>query len=295
MTKTMSGKVAVVTGGTAGIGKAIAAGLAGAGATVVVTGRDAKKGAEVADALAKATGSGVSFVAADLLSQRSVRALAAELTKRHPKIDVLVNNAGGAFWERGVTSEGIERSLALNLVAPFLLTELLMPSLKAAASARVVNVATKPRPKDVVALDDLMSERSYDGFGAYGRAKTGLIAWTYELSRRLSGTGVTANCLHPGVVPETNFALALPKPMQWLGPLFATISGMRASVEEAADTAIWLASDPSITASGGFYVKRKLERSPPEQTHDAAFAAKLWTACEKLVAASASATPSVSA
>lgn len=290
MSKTMSGKVAVVTGGTSGIGKAIAAGLARQGAKVIVTGRDEKKGAEVADALAAETGSAVTFVAVDLLSQRSVRALAASLLERHPKIDVLVNNAGAAFWERGVTGEGIERSLALNLIAPFLLTELLLPALKAAGTARVVNVATKPRPKDVIALDDLMSERSYDGFGAYGRAKTGLIAWTYELSRRLRGTGVAANCLHPGVVLETNFSLALPKVMQWMGPLFATLSGMRATVEQAADTAIWLASEPTMTASGGFYIKRKLERSPPEQTHDDAFAGRLWTACEKLVSKSATST-----
>ncbi len=288
MSGSLAGKTCLVTGGTSGIGGAISEGLARLGGHVVIVGRDAAKGERVAAELRKATGnSGVEFMQADLLSQKSIRALATGFAKKHSRLDVLVNNVGGAFWKRGVTEDGIERSFALNLVAPFLVTELFLPLLRRSQPSRIVNVATKPRKKDTVALDDLQSERAYDGFSAYGKAKTGLIAYTYELARRLEGSGVTVNCLHPGVATDTDFSKDMPKALQVIGPVFAKLFGMKVTLAEAADTAVHLASAPEVAqVSGKYFIRREPAPSHP-QTYDAATAAKLWDACATLAARSA--------
>lgn len=285
----LAGKVCVVTGGTSGIGGAISHGLAMLGAHVVMVARDAGKGRSAAAELKAQTGNpGIEFVQADLLSQRSVRQLAASLEKAHPRLDVLVNNVGGAFWKRGVTDDGVERTLALNLLAPFLLTELLLPQLRRSAPSRIVNVATKPRKSDTVDVADLQSGRRYDGFSAYGRAKTGLIMYTYELARRLEGTGVTANCLHPGVATDTDFSKDMPRALQVMGPLFARLLGMKVSLEEAADTAVYLASSPDVASvTGKYFIKREPAASHP-QTYEQPTAQRLWEACEALVARTAS-------
>lgn len=288
MDTTMKGKVCVVTGGTSGIGGAISRGLAAKGARVIMVARSAAKGRAAAEAVRRETGNDqVEFMEADLMSQKAVRALAARLMAELPRLDVLVNNVGGAFWERGETVDGVERTLALNLLTPFLLTEALVPLLKKSTPARVVNVATKPRPTDTVQLDDLQSNGKYNGFAAYGRAKTGLIMVTYELARQLEGTGITVNCFHPGVATETDFTKDMPKVMQLLGPVFATLFGMKVSLPQAADTGLFLASAPDVQqVSGKFFYKRKDERSLP-QTYDATVARGLWDACHSLVARSA--------
>ncbi len=282
--KTLDSKVCVVTGGTAGIGREIARQLALEGAQVVLVGREPTKGAAVASELSTETKAKVEFVQADLLSKKSIDELGRRLATALPRIDVLINNAGGAFWERGVTSDGIERSLALNLLAPFQLTNALLPLLERSAPARVINVATKPRKGDLVDLGDLQSEKKYDCFGAYGRAKTGLIMMTYEFARRLEGRGITVNCLHPGVVTETNFSQALPAMMRLLGPVFARVSGMRASLADAADTAVYLATAPELASTSGKYFVRHQPVDSLPQTYEAATAAKLWASCESLLA-----------
>lgn len=284
--KTMTGKVCVVTGGTSGIGGAIAGELASLGAHVVLVGRSVEKGQAAAAALKAQTQAAVDFVQADLFSQQSIRALAATLEKTYPRIDVLVNNVGGAFWKRGVTGDGVEQSLALNLITPYLLTELLLPVLKRSAPARIVNVATKPRKGDLVNFDDLQSERRYDAFSAYGKAKTGLLMYTFELARRLAGTGVTVNALHPGVVPQTEWGTGMPKLLKALGPIFARLSGLKVvSLAQAADTAVFLASSPEAAAENGkYFVERKPAQTLP-QAYDPALAAKLWDACQQIARA----------
>lgn len=280
----MDGKVCVVTGGTSGIGGAISRGLAALGAHVIMVGRNADKGRAIAAELEEQPGNAaVEFARADLLSQKSIRALAATLEKAHPRLDVLVNNVGGAFWKRDTTEDGVERSLALNLMAPFLVTELLLPLLRRSAPSRIVNVATKPRKGDTVELEDLQSTAKYNAFAAYGKAKTGLIMYTYELARRLEGTGVTANCLHPGVATDTDFSNDMPKALKVMGPIFARLLGMKVSLAEAADTAVYLASSPDVAnVTGKYFIKRQAASSNP-QTYDADTAARLWAACEGLV------------
>ena len=186
----LDGKVCVVTGGTSGIGGAISRGLAGKGATVVMTARDPAKGSAAVAEIGRESGNrSVEFLQADMLSQEAIRSLAASLQERYPRIEVLVNNVGGSFWRRDVTGAGIEKTLALNLLAPFLLTELILPTLKRSAPARIVNMATRLRAGARVQFDDLHSERRYSPFAAYGSAKVGLMLFTYELARRARGDG----------------------------------------------------------------------------------------------------------
>jgi NAD(P)-dependent dehydrogenase (short-subunit alcohol dehydrogenase family) len=280
----MAGKVCVVTGGTSGIGGAISCGLVSLGARVVMVGRNADKGRAATAELARQTGNTtVEFAQADLLQQASIRELATHLERTIPRLDVLVNNVGGAFWKREVTADGVERSFALNLLAPFYLTNLLLPLLRRSVPARIVNVATKPRKSDTVELDDLQSARAYNGFSAYGRAKTGLIMYTYELARRLEGSGVTVNSMHPGVATDTDFSRDMPKVLQIVGPIFATLMGMKVTLGEAADTAVYLASSPEIgDLTGKYFMQRKPASSHP-QTYDRPTAARLWDACAALV------------
>lgn len=282
---TMENKTCVVTGGTSGIGGAISLGLARQGAHVLMAGRNAAKGRAAVAAIREETGNAnIEFRQADFLSQASIRSFAEQLLVAHPQIDVLVNNVGGAFWERRVTEDGAERSLALNLLAPFCLTKLLLPALERSAQGRIVNVATKPRKKDTVDLSDLQQARKYDGFSAYGRAKTGLIMYTYELARRLESAGIAVNCLHPGVATDTEFTKDMPRALQLIGPILARLTGMRVTLDAAADTAVFLASSPEVAGvTGKYFTKRKPVASHP-QTYDRALADKLWAACDALIA-----------
>ena len=193
-----------------------------------------------------------------------------------------MNNAGGAFWRRAVTCEGIEKTLALNLLAPFLFTELILPTLKRSAPARIVNIATRVRAAARVHFDDLQSKRKYSPIAAYVSAKVGLMLFTYELAHRLEATGVTANCVHPGVVPDTNIGSDMPALWKTVGPLLTTLLRVRVSLPEAADTAVYLASSDEVApVTGKYFIKRK-PTSSPRQTYDPEAALQLWNACEAL-------------
>lgn len=278
----MRDKTCVITAATSGIGHGIATELVKAGALVVITGRDRVKGQAAASVLSALGPGRAEFEAADLLQQDEIRALAERLLDRHPRIDVLVNNAGGSFWERGVSPDGIERTLALNLLAPFLLTELLLPRLEASAPARIVNVATKLSRRTRLDLDDPQSEHRYSGFSAYAAAKAGLIGWTLELSRRLQGTGIVVNAAHPGVVPETDFGADMPSMLRAIGPIAARLVGMYTPMSEAVITPTWLAAAPQTEHdSGGYYIKQR--RVPaPRQAEDPEQAGRVWQLCESL-------------
>ena len=188
-----------MTGATSGLGLATARRLAALGATVVLHGRDPARCEAAAAALAR-DGAAVDWLVADLGDQRQVRALATAAQERHARLDVLVNNAGATFPRRALTPEGVERTLAVNHLAPFLLTTLLLDLLRASAPARVVNVASVAHEHGRLDLDDLAMERGYRPFAAYSRSKLANVLFTRELARRLEGTGVTVNAVHPGLV-----------------------------------------------------------------------------------------------
>src|SRR2546423_6328305 len=197
----MAGKSVLVTGGTGGIGRATAIGLAALGARVGITGRDKARTEAAAAGIAAAPGSpAVDAFAVDMSAQAGVRRLAAQVAGTYPRLDVLVNNVGGFWAHRHLTADGLERTFALNHLAPFLLTSLLLDRLTASAPARIVTGSSGAHAGGRIDFDDLQGERNYSGQRAYSQSKLANVMFTYELARRLEGTGVTATACHPGVV-----------------------------------------------------------------------------------------------
>jgi NAD(P)-dependent dehydrogenase (short-subunit alcohol dehydrogenase family) len=277
----MHGKVVVITGATSGIGQITAERLAGMGARLVVVGRDRGRG-EATLARLRARGPGVAHRAhyADLSSMAETTRVAAEIAAAEPRVDVLINNAGAMFNTRQVTPEGLELTFALNHMSYFLITRGLRERLLAAAPARVVNTASGAhRRTGALDFDDLQMARDYRGLQAYARSKLCNILYTRELARRLAGTGVTANSLHPGFV-ATRFG-------DESGGLFAYV--IRAaklvsaiSLEKGSDTLVYLASSPEIaTISGGYFYERRLAH-PTREAQDDAAARRLWDLSEHL-------------
>ena len=274
----MGGKVVLITGGTSGIGRAAAAALAAMGAEVVVTGRDRERGEAAVEEIRRDSGNErVSLVLADLSVQAEVRGLAEEFRERHDRLDVLVNNAGLVQSRRVETPDGLELTLAVNHLAPFLLTDLLLDLLKKSAPSRVITVSSEARRRASIDFDDLQSERRYRGFPVYGMTKMANILFTYELAERLEGTGVVANCLHPGAV-STNFGQNTRGPIALLFRLFKPF--MR-SPEQGADTLIYLASSPEAGELNGKYLTDRKEVSPAEPRDETA-QKRLWEVSEEL-------------
>jgi retinol dehydrogenase 14 len=274
----MGGKVVLITGGTSGIGRAAATALAAMGAEVVVTGRNRERGEEAVAEIKDVSGNErVSLMLADLSAQAEVRRLAEEFRVRHDRLDVLVNNAGLVQSKRVETPDGLEMTLAVNHLAPFLLTNLLLDLLKESAPSRIVTVSSEARRGASIDFDDLQSERRYRGFQVYGMTKKANILFTYELAERLEGTGVVANCLHPGAV-STNFAQNNRGPIALLFRLFKPF--MR-SPEQGADTLVYLASSPEAGEMNGKYLADRKEVSPAEPRDEAA-QKRLWEASEEL-------------
>ena len=250
----MQDKVCLVTGANSGIGRVAALGLAERGATVVLVCRNEERGGPVLEEIRRNGRGSAELLVADLASQRQVRAVAAAFLARFDRLDVLINNAGVAGWgTRLVTEDGLERTFAVNHLAPFLLTALLSDRLKASAPARVVTVSSAAHRNYALHFDDLQGERRYSAFGAYSRSKLANILFTYELARRLEGTGVTANCLHPGVV-ATGIFRNLPR---WMRMVF--VRPLALSPEKGADTMLYLAAAPEVAGvSGHYFVRRKV-------------------------------------
>ena len=272
----MEGKVCVVTGATAGIGKETALSLAKMGATVVIVARDAAKSARTVDEIEAAVPNAkVDVVLADFASLAAVRAAAAEIGRRYGAVHVLVNNAGLANKHRTLSADGFELTFAVNHLAPFLLTRELMPLLRAGAPSRIVTVASAAEAHGPIDFDDLQSEKNYRGFRAYGKSKLANVLFTYELAARLAGSGITANCLHPGAV-----ATDLLRKLPWL--LYALISPFLLTPEQGAATQLLLASSPQVEGvSGGYYVKCKAARSSP-RSYDASARKRLWEVSEAM-------------
>jgi len=276
----MQGKVCLITGGTNGIGKITAQELARMGMTVVIVGRNAEKTAQVIQEIRAATGSqNVESLLADLSSQQDIRRLASDFKSTYTRLDILLNNAGGVFAERQLSVDGIEMTFAVNHLAYFLLTNLLLDRLKASAPSRIINVSSNAHTRASIDFDNLQGEKAYS-FGAYGNSKLANILFTIELARRLEGTDVTVNALHPGFVNtgfgKNNGGLMF-KLMGVLVPLIAR------SPEKGAATSIYLASSPdAASVSGKYFVDSKVAAAAPQAT-DMTVATKLWDVSAAMV------------
>jgi NAD(P)-dependent dehydrogenase (short-subunit alcohol dehydrogenase family) len=279
MTNDMKGQTCVVTGASGGIGRETARALVGRGARVVLVCRDRAKG-EAARAELGAGGGEVDLELCDLSSQTEIRDLAGRLERGHPRLDVLVNNAGLILPARTTTADGLETTFATNHLGYFLLTTLLLDLLRASAPARVVNVASEAHRGAALDFDDLQAERSYSAWTAYGRSKLANVYFTYELAERLRGSGVTANCLHPGVV-ASGFGRGEPGPMRWIVTLARPFMTNEA---KGAATSIYLASSPEVEGVTGKYFVRQREKRSSAVSYDVAARRRLWEASEALTA-----------
>lgn len=267
----MPDQIVLVTGSTDGIGKETARQLAQLGATVIVHGRSADRCEATRDEIRATTGnSRVDFVAADLSSQRQVRQMAAEIIARYDRLHVLINNAGAILLQRQLSEDGLEMSFAVNHLAPFLLTNLLLDRLKQSAPARIVNVSSTVHYSAKIKFDNLQGERRYNGVEAYQVAKLGNVLFTCELAERLKGSGVTVNCLHPGVVATK----LLDTGWGWSNGL---------SSEQGAALSVYLATSPEVEQVTGQYFENRLPGGASPQANDVKLRRKLWDVSAQLV------------
>ncbi|NIK54345.1 SDR family oxidoreductase [Kribbella shirazensis] len=276
----MSGRTVLVTGGTGGIGRATALGLARIGANVAITGRDAAHAEQTAAEIRSDTGATVHVFIADLSTQSEVRRLAAEALDQLPRIDVLVNNVGGYWNTRHVTTDGLERTLAINHLAPFLLTSLLLPRLEQSGHARVVTVSSHAHGQGRIDFDDLQGERSYSGARAYNQSKLANILFSYEVARRLPAQAVAANAVHPGVV-STAFGAEDPGRTQRL--LVPFLRPFMKTPAQGAATSIHVASAPGLDGVTGRYFTNSQPRRSAQRSYDQATAARLWRMSAEMV------------
>ncbi|WP_226762232.1 SDR family NAD(P)-dependent oxidoreductase [Arthrobacter sp. SO3] len=276
----MAGKTVLITGGTGGIGKATALGLAARGARVAITGHDADRAARSAAEIRAVASSPVVVFIADLSSQQEVRRLAGDVLHTLDRLDVLVNNVGGFWNTRRVTADGLEYTFALNHLASFLLTNLLLERLKESSPARVVTVSSGAQAMGRVDFADLPAERSYSGQRAYNQSKLANVLFSYGLAARLSGSRVTANVLHPGVV-ATAFGAEDPGPLQgFLNPL---VQRWMKTPEQGARTSIHLASAPELENVTGQYFANSTSRKSSRRSYSQADADRLWQVSTALV------------
>jgi NAD(P)-dependent dehydrogenase (short-subunit alcohol dehydrogenase family) len=275
----MHGKTVLITGANSGIGFVTAVELAKMGARVLMVCRDTERGAHARAAVAQvASGAAPELLLADISSQQAIRALANEVRQRFPKIDVLINNAGGIFAERGFTANGIERTFATNHLGPFLLTNLLIDLVKTGTGGRIVNVASESYPSRLD-FGNLQGEKGYGFLSAYFRSKLENIIFSLDLAQQLQNSGVTVNCMSPGPT-----STRLGDNMTGLAGLFPRLAKkLFPSPEKGARTLIYLASSPDVEGiSGRFFLRQRARRTKPV-TSDAEVAARLWRVSSELV------------
>ena len=268
----LTGRVCVITGASRGIGKASAEALADLGANVVLVCRRQADGDKVASEISRRSAAVPDVVAADLSSQSEIRRAAGEIRERHPIVQVLINNAGLFTRRRQLTVDGLEQQFAVNHLAYFLFTNLLLDCLRAGAPSRIINVSSGAHSGSQLDFADLQGERSYDGNRAYSQSKLANILFTYELARRLRGTGVTANCLHPGVIATRLLADYMGVPAA--GSALARTFG--AKPEKGAETIVYLASSQEVEGVTGKYFVNKRPVTSSRESYDEAAARRLW-------------------
>jgi NAD(P)-dependent dehydrogenase (short-subunit alcohol dehydrogenase family) len=277
--KPMQNKICLITGATSGIGQAAALALAKMGATVAVVGHSEERApVTVAKIKNEAGNQNVEYLLADLSVQSQVRQLAENFKARYKHLDVLVNDAGAIFLRRQLSADGIEMTFAVNHLAYFLLTNLLLDTLKASAPTRVVNVASNSHLGQHLDFENLQLEHGYNPMRAYGRSKLCNLYFTYELARRLNGTGVTVNAMHPGFV-HTNIAAN----NGWLVRLFLPLIHRNSlTPEQGARTVVYLASSPDVETVTGKYFVREREVASDPVSYDEEAAKRLWEVSEEM-------------
>lgn len=285
----MIGKVCLVTGATSGIGKATACALARMGATVILVGRNETKGHQTAEELRVKTGNKtIDLMIADLSSQKHIYALSEQFNSRYRQLDVLINNAGAMFPQRRESADGIEMTLAVNHLGPFLLTNLLLDKLVAAGAARIINVNSDAHEKGRIDFSDLQMRRRYPrgiGMRAYANAKLANLLTVYAMAQRLQGSGVTVNALHPGYV-ATNI---LPfdqasSPVRLIKPLWLVAKCVIQSADKGARTPIFLASSPRVTSVSGMYFEGNVPVASSLASRDKALQQCMWDVTAELTA-----------
>jgi NAD(P)-dependent dehydrogenase (short-subunit alcohol dehydrogenase family) len=282
--QTMSGKTCIVTGANSGIGKETALGLARMGAGVVLVCRNAEKGRAALAEIERESGSSkLDLLIADMSSLAAVRALAAQILEKYPRVDVLINNAGAAARERTLSADGIETTVAANHLGAFLLTLLLLDQLKASAPSRIINVSSEAQRRVRLDMNDLQFEhRKFSGLAAYGQSKLLMNAVTFELARRLEGTGVTANCLHPGVVATNIWGSDPPLVFKLI---VAIVKPFMLNSKEGAEVSLYLATSPDVAdITGKYFVKSKPAECNP-LARDPKVSAEIWQWSEKMTGA----------
>lgn len=275
----MRGKICMVTGANSGIGRATALGLAKLGATVVMVCRDAGRGQTVWAEIREESGNpAVELMIADLSSQAAIRKLAADYKHTHDSLHVLINNAGVVANQRTVTEDGIELQFAVNHLAHFMLTMLVLDVLKASAPSRIVNVTSSAESFGTIKFDDLMTEEKYTPMGAQAQAKLANVMFTYELARRLEGTGVMGNCLNPGAV-RTKITQDMGG---WFGLMARLARPFAKTPEQGAETPLYLATSSEVEGVSGKYFENKKAKPTSQKSYDTAAARRLWDVSAEL-------------
>ena len=277
----MTGKICLVTGSNSGIGKETVLALSRMDATVVMVVRNKLRGEKALAEIVNQNGNKkIDLMICDLSLMDSIRHFAKEFKKKYPRLDVLINNAGAVFNKRQVTSEGFERTLAVNYLAPFLLTNELLDLLKASAPSRIINITSGLAKKGEVDLDNLQSEKNYSGMKVYTNSKLMLIMYTYELARKLEGTRVTANVLMPGFV-ATNLGKNSGSLRSSI--MFKIVRPMQISAKKGAETSVYLASSEEVkTTSGKCFSKKQIATTCPE-SYDKEMQKLLWNKTRSLL------------
>ncbi len=280
MDNSMLGKICLITGANSGIGFETALGIANKGASVVLACRSEEKGKDALDKIKKITGNlSVDMVTVDLSSQSSIRKFAGDFQSKYKSLHILINNAGGINGKKEYTEDGFEMTFAINYLAPYLLTRLLLPVLISSAPSRIINVSSGAHFMGRIDFSNLQGEKSYGVMNSYGNAKLALILFTHELSKRLDGTGVTVNSLHPGFV-NTNFG-GSEKGLVHLGINIA--KSFAISPKEGAKTSIYLASSPEVEKINGKYFEKSHLSGSSTASYNEETAKKLWETSEKLL------------
>ena len=276
---TMKDKVVMVTGANSGIGKSASIALAEKGGTVVMVARNKERGeAARSEIVTKSGNNSIDLLLADLSSLESVRQLVAEFRKKYSKLHVLINNAGLFNQRRRVTADGYENTFATNYLAPFLLTNLQLDLLKASTPSRIINVSSVGHYNGHINFDDLNLEKEYGGWKAYGQSKLALVLFTHELAKKLQGTGVTVNAVHPGTVATNIWS----RPLGPVGFIMALPKLFMTSPEKGAETIVYLASSPDAKSLSGEYLEKLKVKKSSDESYNEEIAQRLWDVSAKL-------------